>query len=99
MISPEDILPYDRTLLTKTLPFGDAKKFALRDQSFLTNADIDILKDSVYSIHSDIKTITLEKGQPIKYDKLLIATGGQVLKPKIKGIDAKHVYYLRSHLD
>jgi NADPH-dependent 2,4-dienoyl-CoA reductase/sulfur reductase-like enzyme len=33
------------------------------------------------------------------YDKLLIATGGHALKPKIEGIDAKNVYYLRSHLD
>jgi hypothetical protein len=62
MISPEDILPYDRTLLTKTLPFGDAKKYVLRDDAFLKNADIDVLKDSVYSIHSNIKTITFERG-------------------------------------
>lgn len=32
MISSESILPYDRTLLTKTLPFGDANKFILRDE-------------------------------------------------------------------
>ena len=62
MISPETILPYDRTLLTKTLPFGDAKKFILRDEIFLKNADIDIIKDSVYSIHADKKKVTLERG-------------------------------------
>jgi NAD(P)H-nitrite reductase large subunit len=83
MISPEAILPYDRTLLTKTLPFGDATKFILRDHIFLKNADIDIVKDSVYSIHTDKKKITLERGQPIDYDKLLIASGGQVRKPLI----------------
>jgi NADPH-dependent 2,4-dienoyl-CoA reductase/sulfur reductase-like enzyme len=27
LVSNEKLLPYDRTLLTKTLPFGDAKKF------------------------------------------------------------------------
>jgi hypothetical protein len=48
--------------LTKTLPFGDAKKYVLRDDAFLKNADIDVLKDSVYSIHSNIKTITFERG-------------------------------------
>lgn len=83
MISPESILPYDRTLLTKTLPFGDAKKFVLRDEAFLKNADIDIVKDSVYSIHTDKKKVTLNSGEPIDYDKLLIATGGQPNKPKI----------------
>lgn len=29
IVSAEDIIPYDRTLLTKALPFGDAKKWAL----------------------------------------------------------------------
>lgn len=31
LVSAEKMLPYDRTLLTKTLPFGDANKFVLRD--------------------------------------------------------------------
>ena len=55
IIAAEKILPYDRTLLTKTLPFGDAKKFLLREQGFLDSADIDIVYDKVWSIHADTK--------------------------------------------
>jgi nitrite reductase/ring-hydroxylating ferredoxin subunit len=42
IISAESMVPYDRTLLTKVLPVGDASKFKLRDEAFLANADIDI---------------------------------------------------------
>jgi NADH dehydrogenase FAD-containing subunit len=58
LVSAEKKLPYDRTLLTKTLPFGDATKFVLRDQAFLDGADIDVINDSVYAIHTDKKKVT-----------------------------------------
>lgn len=62
LVSSEKILPYDRTLLTKTLPFGDANKFVLRDQTFLDGADIDVKYDTVYAIHTDKKKVTFARG-------------------------------------
>jgi nitrite reductase/ring-hydroxylating ferredoxin subunit len=41
VISAEDMVSYDRTLLTKVLPSGDASKFKIRSDDFLKNADID----------------------------------------------------------
>jgi NAD(P)H-nitrite reductase large subunit len=35
------MVAYDRTLLTKVLPTGDASKFKLRSEDFLKTADID----------------------------------------------------------
>jgi len=43
MISPESILPYDRTLLSKALPSGDSSKFTLRCKGFMKRNDIDIV--------------------------------------------------------
>ena len=34
------------------------------------------------------RTVTLEKGAPLAYDRLLIATGSHPIKPPIPGIDA-----------
>ena len=52
MISREEIVPYDRTLLTKALPVGDSTKWALRPAEYLKNADIEItLKARVYSVN------------------------------------------------
>jgi len=47
------MVPYDRTLLTKVLPNGDASKFKLRSEDFLKNADIDYkLSTKVQSINT-----------------------------------------------
>lgn len=98
LVAGEKTLPYDRTLLTKALAVGDASKFSLRDEKFLKDFDIDLMKDSLYSIHSDTKQITFARGKPMSYDKLLLATGGQPRQAKwVKNIDgAKNVYFLRS---
>lgn len=62
LINGEKILPYDRTKLTKTLPSGNADNFLLRDDQFFKDADIDVIQDKVYSIHTDKKKIALERG-------------------------------------
>jgi len=98
MITGEKVLPYDRTMLSKVLSDKPEPSF-LRDEEFLKSADIDIVKDKVYSIRTDMKKVALVRGKPMSYDKLLIATGGDPLKPEISGIDAKHVYLLRNHSD
>lgn len=101
LVAGEKTLPYDRTLLTKALPVGDAKKFALRDEEFLKSFDIDFMKDSMYSIHADSKQITFARAKPMKYDKLLLATGGKPREAKwVKNINgAKNVFFLRSGED
>jgi NADPH-dependent 2,4-dienoyl-CoA reductase/sulfur reductase-like enzyme len=65
----------------------------------LDGADIDVVYDSVYAIHTDKKKVTFAKGQPMDYDKLVIATGGTARKPPIPGIDSGFVYFLRSAKD
>jgi hypothetical protein len=34
IVAEETMLPYDRTFITKTLPFGDGSKFILKNQEF-----------------------------------------------------------------
>lgn len=41
VISKENLLPYDRTLLTKALVTGDATRFVLRNKDYLGGADIE----------------------------------------------------------
>lgn len=100
MISKEESLPYDRTLLSKALLVGDASKFGLRPSGFLKSADIDFMgKRSVYRVDSDKKTVILTNGDHIAYDKLCIATGCDPWKPPVKGLDLKNVFPLRSNKD
>jgi NAD(P)H-nitrite reductase large subunit len=99
MINGEKMLPYDRTMLTKQLAVADAEKLQLRDKEWFKEADIDMVHDRVYSIHTDIKKLAMERGEAIAYDKLLIATGGSAKKSTIPGADARNVFYLRSAAD
>jgi NAD(P)H-nitrite reductase large subunit len=100
VISAEDIVTYDRTLLTKVLPTGDANKFKLRSDEFLKNADIDfVLSTRAESIDTNVKTVRLSNGETIHYDKLCIATGTSPFKPRVNGMDYKNVFVLRSHND
>lgn len=99
LINGEKLLPYDRTKITKTLPFGNSDSFVLRDEQFFKDCEIDVVQDKVYSIHTDKKKIALERGQPMDYDKILIATGGNPRKLNVPGADANHVYELRNAAD
>jgi apoptosis-inducing factor 3 len=66
MISNENLVPYDRTLLTKVLPTGDASKFKLRDEAFLKSADIDIrLGLKATGVDTKAKSVTLSDGTSI----------------------------------
>lgn len=94
------MIPYDRTLLTKALPVGDAKSWSLRPPEYLKDADIDVfLKSRVYSINKSEKKVILTDGTHVSYDKLCIATGSEVIKPEVQGIGSKNVHFLRTHQD
>ena len=66
VISAEDMVTYDRTLLSKVLATGDASKFKLRSEDFLKNADIDFrLSTRVESVDAKNKTIKLSDGSTL----------------------------------
>lgn len=97
MISAEEIVAYDRTLLSKMFPTLDASKTKIRSDDYLKNADIDfLLKTKVDSIDTAAKSVKLSDGSTVSYDKLCIATGSSPFKPRIPGIDLSNVHVLRS---
>jgi nitrite reductase/ring-hydroxylating ferredoxin subunit len=100
VITNEDSLPYDRTLITKALVQGDSKNWTLRPAEYLANADITFkFKSRVTGVDTTTKQVMLDNGMPVVYDKLLIATGGAVVKPSIEGVNAPNVHFLRSNHD
>jgi NAD(P)H-nitrite reductase large subunit len=52
---------------------------------------IQLVKDHVTSIDKENKQLSLQSGRPIKYDKLVIATGSKSNMPQYPGIDLKGV--------
>ena len=93
-------MPYDRTLLSKVLAVGDANKLSLRNSDFFDSADIEYhLGYKVDSIDRDSKSVRLENGDRVSYDKLLLATGGRARQVRNPGFESKGLHLLRTGED
>jgi nitrite reductase/ring-hydroxylating ferredoxin subunit len=99
IINKEKYVPYDRTVLSKFIP-GSVNKLYLRTPEFLKEYDIDVRNErSLINVDNQGKSIKLEDGSEISYDKLLIASGGSPFLPNIPGIKNENVFSLRTYDD
>jgi 3-phenylpropionate/trans-cinnamate dioxygenase ferredoxin reductase subunit len=94
LISKETYLPYDRPPLTKDLWKGKKVEEIYRGTDKL-NAEI-ILDTEIVSINPAQKEITDNKNNKYKYEKILIATGGKVIKLPF---GEEHILYYRTLRD
>lgn len=101
VVSKEDMVAYDRTLITKALASGDATKWALRPEQYLKDHDMDFeLKSRAFSVNLKEKKVILVNGKHLHYDKLCVATGADAFKPPIPGLDkTKNVFTVRTNKD
>jgi len=94
MISAENELPYNRPPLSKKLWFGGAENEIYLD---INQNDIDfLLNTSVLSINPDLKRIAVSSGESFSYQKLLLATGGEVRRLPF---GENRIQYLRTLAD
>ncbi|KAK3870581.1 hypothetical protein Pcinc_024206 [Petrolisthes cinctipes] len=99
MITQEPHLPYDRPKLSKAMHLTP-DKIALRTNQFYEDGDIEILMGvSASKVNTDEKSITLNTGEKVTYDKLFIATGGKPRKLGIPGGDLAGVFVVRTPED
>lgn len=100
ILSKEEYLPYDRTILSKMLFMADANKLKYRSKEFLDSYGIKILTSvEVKEIDTQRSFVQTTGEQHIHYDKLLIATGGSARRPPIEGATARNVHTLRDFSD
>jgi len=102
MITMENDQPYDRPNLSKDFVTGEAKPewLPLRSPKFYTNQKIEVLtKTKVTSLDPSGKTVTLQSGETLSFDKALIATGGTPRISDIPGADGEGCFNLRSLSD
>jgi len=102
MITPEPDLPYDRPNLSKEFLSGEAKPewMPLRSEKFYANQNIDVMLNArVKSLDPGKKSVTLEDGRQITYDKALLATGAVPRRLPIPGADGEACFQLRSFAD
>lgn len=99
MITQEKELPYDRPNISKDYLQGEVKAsmMPLRSKKFFENHKIEVLtgKTAKEVDHSNNKII-FESGEPLHYNKLLVATGGIPRKMDVPGADLENIFVLRS---
>jgi NAD(P)H-nitrite reductase large subunit len=91
----EEICPYYSRPMISDLVSGkaDFSKMKCRDDDFWKKNKVSaIIDQKAISLDLLEKQITMEKEGSIKYEKLLIATGGKPFIPKILGCDKEGVY-------
>ncbi len=102
VIGEEPHLPYQRPPLSKQYLSGEhaLDRVYLRAASFYEERKIKLyLGVRAERIDRAAHTVTLSTGDTIRYDKLLIATGGRARKLDIPGSDLPGVRYLRTVAD
>ena len=93
--------PYDRPNLSKDYLAGNAPEewIPLRPDGFYTEHRIEIVRGRAMRIDVAGKAIEIEGQAPVKYDKLLLATGAEPIRLDIPGANAPHVHLLRLLVD
>jgi len=102
MVTREADRPYDRPNLSKEFLSGAAKPewMHLRSEKFYATRRIEVLTQRT-AIGLDVpgKSLLLENGEKLRYDKLLLATGSEPRKLTVSGANLPGSYVLRSFDD
>jgi flavorubredoxin/NADPH-dependent 2,4-dienoyl-CoA reductase/sulfur reductase-like enzyme len=101
MISRENIIGYNRPMLTKGIlsELDGINLFIKPFDWYHENNILITLNTTVTEIDAVKKEIRLENGESRGYDKLIIATGADAFRPPIQGADLLGVFAVRNIAD
>jgi len=102
LLGEENERPYDRPPLSKDYLQGksELEKVYVHPQGWYTEHDVDLRLDTrVTAIDRSAHEVTIERGEPIVYDKLVLATGSSPRRLSVPGNDLAGVLYLRGLAD
>jgi 3-phenylpropionate/trans-cinnamate dioxygenase ferredoxin reductase component len=99
MIGAEEHPPYERPPLSKDYLRGETKfgEFYLPPPDWFKEHDVELRSGvRAESLDPGAKTVHLEGGEPIAYDRLLLATGGRNRALTLPGSDLDGIFQLRT---
>lgn len=102
IIGDEPHVPYQRPPLSKQYLSGEQgiERVYLRPEKFYADKDVTLkLGVTATAIDRGDKTVTLDNGETLDYDKLIVSTGSRPRKLNIEGSDLKGIHYLRTIAD
>ena len=94
VISEEEIPQYSRPMISEYVSReATIDEMKYRDDQFWKNNNVKILRRvSAKEIDFTKKQVTIDNGNKIDYDKLLIATGGKPFVPRMEGGEKKGIF-------
>jgi NAD(P)H-nitrite reductase large subunit len=94
LITEEACAYYSRPMISDLVSGkADNKKIQCKTDDFLTKYNAEVLMNKkAIALNVDDKTLTLEGGEKVSYEKLLLATGGKPFVPKMEGQEKDGVF-------
>jgi len=94
LVGDEREPPYSRMAIPYLLmgKVGESGTYLRKRASHFADLKIKLLQATVKRVDSAGRSVTLDSGDVIKFDTLLIATGSQPVQPPIPGIDSAGVH-------
>jgi 3-phenylpropionate/trans-cinnamate dioxygenase ferredoxin reductase subunit len=98
LIGEEVHPPYERPPLSKDYLRGETKAddALLRPASWYEENGVELLLGAKATVDPAARVVELERGGPVQYDKVLVATGGRNRRLRVQGIDLEGVFDLRT---
>ncbi|XP_006784938.1 apoptosis-inducing factor 3 [Neolamprologus brichardi] len=99
MVTREDLLPYDKTRLSKVMNV-ESDSILMRRMEFFHQYDIEVwLRKEALSMDTDKKTVTFDDGSVQSYDQLLISTGCRAKGLDVPGMNLGNIKMLETPED
>jgi 3-phenylpropionate/trans-cinnamate dioxygenase ferredoxin reductase component len=102
LIGAEDERPYERPPLSKDYLRGEVgrEKVYVHDEGFYAEHDIELRPGrTAAGLDTSSGEVALDRGERLRYDRLLITTGAEPRRLSIPGADLEGIHYLRSVQD
>jgi 3-phenylpropionate/trans-cinnamate dioxygenase ferredoxin reductase component len=99
LISREPGVPFGRPPLSKTYLRSeeDLAGWYVRPAGWYANRDVELRTGAVVAaVDAAAHTVTLDSGDELRYEKVLIATGGRNRRIGVDGADLPGIHYLRT---
>ncbi len=95
MISGEGPYPHSRMAIPYFLTgrIEESGTWLRKNEDHFENLGITIVDGCVSHVDTAPRKVTLDEGQVLEYDKLLIASGASPLRPPVPGLDRPGVYH------
>jgi apoptosis-inducing factor 3 len=99
IVTKDTALPYDRPEVSKGYLKGESTKEGMpwRSPEFFQEHGIEVLlSQEVTKVDALARTIKFKEGSSLKYDALLLATGGLARRLEVPGADLGNIFTLRT---